>query len=54
MRPSENHGMKPAKRRQDKLIRLDDFDSETGREGRLTYSPVLLRQQKTTDPIKEK
>jgi hypothetical protein len=36
--PSENHGMKPAKRRKDKLIRLDDFDSETGREGRASLT----------------
>ena len=48
-------GMKPAKRRKDKLIRLDDFDSETGREGRAPpYSSVLLRQQKQRNPIKEK
>jgi len=31
-------GMKPAKRRKDKLIRLDDFDSETGREGRASLT----------------
>jgi hypothetical protein len=30
--------MKPAKRRKDKLIRLDDFDSETGREGRASLT----------------
>ena len=39
-------GMKPAKRRKDKLIRLDDFDSETGREGRASLTVRCYRDNK--------
>jgi hypothetical protein len=43
--------MKPAKRRKDKLICLDDFDSETGREGRAPHLQSGATQTtKTTEP----